>query len=229
MLYESTGQTNADLFAKAVNNWETALSKNRNQYIWRRRIEQYGPRLKKPYSFYDWVAQARKEIIARGEKPHPLPVEPNGAELAKRSRQMIADANSKNPDPDNKITRVSEKMVTTHVNFVPSHPKPGDVVAVHVGVNTSAASWNHETEPMKLWVEKSDDVVLSRQLVSDERPYKVSESGKPVSLTFEVKIPKTATKSVELKAFALFNMCEKENEQCVFRRKDIVVKIPLKQ
>ncbi len=229
MLYESTGQANADLFAKAVSSWETALGMNRNQYIWRRRIQQYGPRLKKPYSFYDWVAQARKEIMARGEKPHPLPVEPNGAELAKRARQMIADANSKNPDPTNKITRVAKNMVTTHVNFVPSHPKPGDVVAVHVGLNISeSGNWNHETEAMKLWIEKPDsEIVLSRQLVRDETPYKISESRKSVSLSFEVKIPENATKAVDLSAFALFNMCEKENEQCVFRRKDIAIKIPL--
>ena len=59
-------------FQKAVEQWNAALQVNPNQYIWRRRIQQYGPRLDKPYSFYDWVTTARKEIAARGETPVPL-------------------------------------------------------------------------------------------------------------------------------------------------------------
>ena len=42
-------------FRKAVEHWDQALDIDPNQYIWRRRIQQYGPRLDKPYSFYDWV------------------------------------------------------------------------------------------------------------------------------------------------------------------------------
>jgi hypothetical protein len=38
---------------KAVQYWTMALDMDSNQYIWRRRIQQYGPRLEKPYSFYD--------------------------------------------------------------------------------------------------------------------------------------------------------------------------------
>ena len=43
-------------------------------------MQQYGPRLDKPYPFYDWVETAREEIRARGETPSPLRVEPAGAE-----------------------------------------------------------------------------------------------------------------------------------------------------
>jgi len=45
---------------KAVEHWENALGLNPNQYIWRRRIQQFGPRLDKPYDFYFWVEQAQK-------------------------------------------------------------------------------------------------------------------------------------------------------------------------
>lgn len=54
-------------FQKAVEEWSAALEIDPNQYIWRRRIQQYGPRLDKPYSFYDWVTTARKDIAARGD------------------------------------------------------------------------------------------------------------------------------------------------------------------
>ena len=51
-------------FQMAVEHWGKALDIDPNQYIWRRRIQQYGPRLDKPYSFYDWVGEARREIMA---------------------------------------------------------------------------------------------------------------------------------------------------------------------
>ena len=53
-------------FQAAVDHWGAALRLNPNQYIYRRRIQQYGPRLTKPYPFYDWIKQARSDIAARG-------------------------------------------------------------------------------------------------------------------------------------------------------------------
>ena len=46
-------------FFVAIRAREKALKLQPVQYIWRRRIQQYGPRLDKPNSFYDWVNQAR--------------------------------------------------------------------------------------------------------------------------------------------------------------------------
>jgi tetratricopeptide (TPR) repeat protein len=81
MRHESTWRRNGD-FQSAVESWGRALALDPNQYIWRRRIEQYGPRLTKPYAFYDWVEQAKAEILRRGETPARLSVEPYGSELA---------------------------------------------------------------------------------------------------------------------------------------------------
>ena len=72
----------AGRFRKAVEHWERALALDSNQYIWRRRIQQYGPRLDKPYPFYDWIPEARADIEARGQSPVTLAVEPAGAEFA---------------------------------------------------------------------------------------------------------------------------------------------------
>ena len=68
MRHESPRQLGTD-FQTAVNHWSKARSIHPNQYIWRRRIEQYGPRLEKPYPFYDWVETATREIGARGDQP----------------------------------------------------------------------------------------------------------------------------------------------------------------
>ena len=93
-------------FQAAVDNWSRALQLDPNHYIYRRRIEQYGPRLSKPYPFYDWVSQARAEILARGEVPIALPIEPRGAELAGPASEIPpADLDPAPPDPQGRIQR----------------------------------------------------------------------------------------------------------------------------
>ncbi|NNF06460.1 MAG: hypothetical protein HKN21_06845, partial [Candidatus Eisenbacteria bacterium] len=73
--YDSPERESAD-FAKAVHHWTRALEIDPNNYIFRRRLQQYGPRLDKPYPFYDWVIEAREEITERGEEPLALVTEP---------------------------------------------------------------------------------------------------------------------------------------------------------
>ena len=93
-----------DDFRQAVEHWEAALDVDPNNYIWRRRIQQYGPRLDKPYPFYDWVPTARAAIEARGAAPVPLEVEPGGAEFAEPAETFVtADETVSEPDPDNRI------------------------------------------------------------------------------------------------------------------------------
>ena len=62
--YESRQRQAAD-FQTAIDYWSRALDLDPNQYIWRRRIQQYGPPLDKPYAFYDWINEAEREIAAR--------------------------------------------------------------------------------------------------------------------------------------------------------------------
>lgn len=76
--YEMDQRQESD-FRDAVTMWGLALDCDPNQYIWRRRIQQYGPRLDKPYPFYDWVPTAEAVIRKRGETPIVLPVRPGGA------------------------------------------------------------------------------------------------------------------------------------------------------
>jgi hypothetical protein len=45
-------------FARAIAAWQDAYALVPNQYIWRRRIQQYGPRLDQPYDFYAWIPEA---------------------------------------------------------------------------------------------------------------------------------------------------------------------------
>ena len=85
--YDSSLRRPGD-FRRAVSRWRAALETNPNQYIWRRRIQQYGPRLDKPYPFYDWVEVARAEIQARGEEPVALSVEPRRGRVRVAGKEL---------------------------------------------------------------------------------------------------------------------------------------------
>jgi hypothetical protein len=97
-------------FTKAATSWTNALNENPNQYIWRRRIQQYGPRQMKPYPFYDWVEKAQQEIAARGETPIELTVALSKAEIAQPNRKFTSETTSENPDPEGKIKRLSASI-----------------------------------------------------------------------------------------------------------------------
>ena len=45
--------------------WRRAAEMDPRQYIWRRRIQQYGPRFARPHPFYDWMPRAREELRAK--------------------------------------------------------------------------------------------------------------------------------------------------------------------
>lgn len=68
MRHESPTRKAGDA-AEAMKLWNKARQLDKGQYIWRRRIEQYGPKSARPYIFYDWMAEAINEITRRGEKP----------------------------------------------------------------------------------------------------------------------------------------------------------------
>ena len=122
--YDSAARSLGD-FQLAVDHWGQALDLDPNQYIWRRRIQQYGPRLDQPYSFYDWVTEAEKAIVARGEKPVKLSVRPTGAEIAYPVKSFpAAKGDSKPLDPDGRILRDTEGLVQAEVVMAPA-PRPG--------------------------------------------------------------------------------------------------------
>ncbi len=205
----------------------TALKKNPNQYIWRRRIEQYGPRLAKPYPFYDWIDDAQKEIAARDETPVELLVPLSGAEIAKQSRKFTTDEKeAENPDPNSKVIADQEGLVDVQVTCVPAWVGPGKTVRVHLRFAPEKGEWNNEGQPLRVWLSKSKDVQLSSQ--SAESPNAPeANSNEPRTIEFEIKLADTVQDDVEFSCFALYNTCEKESDQCLFRRLDFVVPIKI--
>lgn len=219
--YDSAARQSED-FAKAVASWGRALDLDPNQYIWRRRIQQYGPRLAKPYSFYDWVNKARSEIRARGGQPALLTVEPGGAEFAyPKSAFEISPDGGENPDPEGRIYRDRDGLVKIEVLAVPG--TSGDVARVHVVMRpdeTRKVHWNNEVEDLILWVDAGEGMDV------DQRRHAVQIPGTPVSVEerrveFEVRFSgDSPEEESEIKGYALYYICEDVNGQCLYRRQD---------
>ncbi|MFH1719338.1 MAG: tetratricopeptide repeat protein [Planctomycetota bacterium] len=227
MRYDSARRMPSD-FQTAVDHWTKARQIEPNQYIWRRRIEQYGPRLTKPYPFYDWVETAADEIRARGEKPVELEILPTGSEIAAPDRSFDSgQSDVKPPDPQGRIHRDAQGLVLAEVTVVPPRIKPGEIVRVHVTLRPNEkqkAHWNNEAEPLKLWVDPPAGWQVQPQLLiapQGEEP----ETSEPRRLEFEVRTPAGASGTTELAAYALYYACEDVNGTCQFLRLDISVKV----
>lgn len=226
--HDSAGRQSAD-FQRAVDFWEQALAREPNQYIWRRRIQQYGPRLDKPYSFYDWVDEARREITARGETPLELSVNPQGAELARPVRTFAADAVTVPfPDPDGRIQHDSAPLISAEVTLVPSRVSPGGTARVHLSLTPDPdllAHWNNESEPLRVWIEPPPGWLISQSVHSVDGPAGQATSSETRRLDFEIQAPADASGIVTLPASALYYVCEDETGACRYVRQDISIRI----
>ena len=169
-----------DDFRQAVEHWEAALDVDPNNYIWRRRIQQYGqygPRLDKPYPFYDWVPTARAAIEARGAAPVPLEVEPGGAEFAEPAETFVtADETVSEPDPDNRIYQDPAELILVEALTVPTRIIAGSSTRAHLTFRPNLerkAHWNNEAEDMVFWVNPPDGWEVDVRHVTVERPPQV--------------------------------------------------------
>lgn len=223
MRFDSEKRQKGD-FSQAMTHWQTALALNPNQYIWRRRIQQYGPRLDKPYSFYDWVEVARRDLIKRGEKPQPLVAEPSGAEFAiparKGKEQEVAISN--HPDPENQITPDREKLVVSEVVVVPSTNAKASAVRVHITFQPAPqTTWTNDAGNMSFHL-APDSQVEVRDLKIPVLPKEVSTS-EPRVIEFELhpKPGKELPKRVSGSGF--YYVCTKSDQTCRFLRHDLLI------
>jgi tetratricopeptide (TPR) repeat protein len=227
--YESSQAQPGD-FQAAIDAWGKALQLDPNQYIWRRRIQQYGPRLEQPYSFYDWVREAEKAVRARGDEPIRLSVRLSGAEIAHPVKTLPVAGNSAgNPDPDGKVQRDTDGLIQAETTVVPGQVRPGTSARVHIVLRPSAKKkthWNNEAEPLRLWVEPPQAWQVSERLLQASAPAQAA-SVEARTLTFEFLVPSTARGKIRLSAYALYHICDDAGGQCRFLRLDIPVAVTI--
>lgn len=224
--YDSTARQAGD-FARAIDSWGDALAIDPNQYIWRRRIQQYGPRLDKPYPFYDWVPTARKEIAARGETPAPLSVEPGGAEFAKPLKNFSAAAEApQNPDPEKRIAPDAEGFIRIESTVVPSTKGSSPANRIHLVFRPNTelkAHWNNEAEGVIVWLDTPTGWTIDRRKLEIPND-KGAVSDKPRSVEVELTGSPNADKVANLlSGYALYYACEDIDGVCVYRRQDFSI------
>ena len=225
--YFDLTQSNWGDFTKAIQAWQAALDLDPNQYIWRRRIQQYGPRLDKPYSFYDWVNQAREDITARGEKPFSLRVEPGGAEFAYPSKKTAdSTKHADEPDPKGQVFRDTQPAIQIESTVVSATYSDKKALRVHLRFQPDMAHsfhWNNEAEPLTVWLKPSEGWESESALIQIPNP-PVATDKSPRSLEFEL-IQSKDKPLHEITGYALYNICEEINGTCLFRRQDFTIQL----
>jgi hypothetical protein len=211
---------------RAVDSWGAALDLQPNQYIWRRRIQQFGPRLDKPYDFFFWVEEARREISARGETPTPLVLEPAGSEIAPPARKgdgATADP-VPNPDPKGRIVRDDRGRVSAETTVTPSRVRPGERIRVRTTFRLhplGKSHWNNEGDPLTLSIELPPDVSLKEGGFTFRPPPKAVSDEVRV-LEWEATIaPGAAARRIEVPGYAVYGLCDDGDGTCRHLRLDL--------
>jgi hypothetical protein len=230
--YETEARRKGD-FQGAVSAWTRALAARPNQYIWRRRIEQYGPRLAKPNSFYDWVFEAQQEITERGEQPVPLRVLPRGAEIAHPTKELeISDEKAAvEPDPDDAIRRDEKPLIAVEATLAPAVVAAGGSARVHLTFRPSPehdGHWNNEVGPLVVWLAPPAGAIeVTRRRHEVAGPSDAATSVEERGVEVEVRRTEKAGGALELPGYALYYVCDGAAGVCLYRRQNFVVPIAL--
>lgn len=219
MAFDANG--NPGDFAKAVKHWREALAINGGQYIWRRRIQQYGPVADKPYPFYNWVSHATAEIKKRGEVPVQLKVKLSSSELA--SKNTKAQQNQAMEKPEIKGISTDNDSIEIQPVLLPDTSGRRSIYRVHLLLKPKSGAkytWNNEAGPVKIWLEPSSLGQIAQQGIEIPVDTTKPTSSETRSVEFEWK----ATKGSQLNGIAIYHVCDKKSGQCTILTKRFTVK-----
>ncbi|MEM9412806.1 MAG: hypothetical protein AAGA30_16965 [Planctomycetota bacterium] len=207
-------------FANASKYWSNALSLYPNQYIWRRRIQQYGPRLAKPYPFYDWVDRAIEEIKKRGEIPIVLKIPlSNSEQLSPNKNSQTNTSPTENPDPDSKIFEDKQNRINIQTAWVPYSYSVGDLISLHLSfVLQDNTKWNNEAGPCQIWIDNNREEGGDGRLI-DLPTSKQTSSNEIRTVDFEYK---TLNQPEVITGYLLFHCCDQDGV-CYYLRKDFEI------
>lgn len=206
-------------FKAASEAWTTALALQPDQYIWRRRLQQFGPRLDKPYNFYFWIEDARKAVLERGEVPSPLVVEPRGSEIAEPMKAMTTADAVTDPDPDN-LLPADARYVDLRSLVVPAALEAGKPGRVHVLLTPQdPGQWDNEGEPAQVRLALPEGWQGEFVKVIDNRADEASTAERRVA-EFEIIAPAAATGDFKIGVAAYYSVCDHNDGTCMYLRQN---------
>lgn len=200
---------------QALDLWRCALEREPGRILWRRRLEQYGPRVEKPFSFYGWVDVARRKIMGRGGGTLELAVEPTETEKA-QPRRAFADPLRPEPDPGRAVEPDAAGWLVLEpaVAFAPP-PAPGEERSGPRSANLLLAlrpdaaqgiRWDNEAGEMRLWVGSGvpPGWKLSERLFT-RLPYGPQTSAEERRYEIELELPADGPQAAEIGGYVLFH------------------------
>ena len=230
--YDSAARRGTD-FQEAVTEWNRAVELEPNRYIYRRRSQQYGPRLETPVALFDWVRTARAEITARGETPLPLLVEPGESEFESAASSDLPVGNSRpvkltEPDPQGRLRRDQGEFVAWDATVAPVAVRPGEDARVHLTFRPNLdrkAHWNNSVDPLTIWLKLPAGWSVDRTpIVIPNKAEEVSQETRTAQ--FQVRAPANApVGQVTIPGYATYYVCEDVQGVCVYRRRDIRISL----
>lgn len=218
-------------FQASIDRWGDALRADPTQYIWRRRIQQWGPRLDKPYPFYGWIEQATREVSERGETPLVVRVPLTSSEIAGREAIGGAGTERKHPDPERKVPRDQAGLVTIEVAVAPHTEDRGDPAArrsaqIHLALRPSPARdvhWSNDAGACEVWIDDPKNWELVRADFSLPVPRDAETSSEVRRVDFTITAPPEAAK---LSGTVFYFVCEGGSGACRFLAQDFIVALP---
>ena len=228
---DATNERQPTDFGGSLDALTRALSLEPGNYIWRRRIQQYGPRLDKPYPFYDWVETAIEDVQKRGEAPVALVARLTDSERVHPKGEPATPGERSHPDPDGKLPRDADRFVTVETALAPALLSKDAPVRLHLRFRPDArrdVHWNHEAGDLEVWLEGSDGVELAAAVQVAPRPPGVVESSELRSVEFELSLREDAKldRSRSLRGFVVYSVCEGEGGTCRYLRQDLEIALP---
>lgn len=231
--YDSPSRVAGD-FQSAVRAWTRASALAPRNYIYRRRIQQYGPRLAKPYPFYDWISEARRAIVESGRVPPALLAEPEGSELAAPMRAFQgASTIAEEPDPNGEIDLDSMQLLGFDSVLAPSPVHAGEAFRAYLRLTPSktlAAYFDDEAGPLVVWLDPPGGMETPSRRVRyepDSKTAKEKADGRSMrSIEVEVRTSRDLKPGKHvLKGYALGHVCEDANGVCRYVRKNFSVEV----
>lgn len=226
--YDSSERQPGD-FQAAIDAWQEAVRVAPRNKVFHSNIQRYGVRHEKPASMYRWIKTARRELLARGETPVQLNVEPSPIEFAKRTKKFTS---SHNTGPANDVSKQETQDGQRAVDFesvvvrsTRSKSKRRHAQVLLIFRPIGGRSWYKQGEPMRVWIEPPKYLKVNRRFIEFANSESAT-SGKERTLNFEVSVAKKMRKKpISIKGHAVFQMMDGEEPKQL--RRDFEVKFTL--
>lgn len=218
-------------FQAALDAWRKAAQLDPANAIYLARLQQYGPCIDKPFSFYDWIETAREDITHREETPVVLICEPVGAEVSPPEAKFRFNKRKGPDSPALGKAAVDRRPIVevTSACAAETKKRKGSIVQIYVTCRLapgSEATWSNEGEPMQLWLETPKTGRLGVRYLAYQQP-KEPRTVEERVLSFPLRLA-SAKSSLTLEGTLLYFVHDGPNAPAQPMKQDVRIKVKVR-